>query len=98
MRGRRRPRRRAGAAAAAGGRRQRAVLMDLLHGPFVYLGIAAAAAIEGEVAYAAAATLVAHGALSPFGVIAAGTVGAPGGERLYFFRACGLRPGALSRG
>ena len=45
--------------------------MDLLHGPFVYLGIAAAAAIEGEVAYAAAATLVAHGALSPFGVIAA---------------------------
>jgi len=71
--------------------------MDLLHGPFVYLGIAAAAAIEGEVAYAAAATLVAHGALSPFGVIAAGTVGAAAGDQFYFYLLRGRLTGWLSR-
>ena len=50
-----------------------------------YLGILLAAAIEGEVAYVAAATLVAHGRLNPFGVIVAGALGAAVGDQFYFY-------------
>ena len=50
-----------------------------------YLGILLAAAIEGEVAYVAAATLVAHGRLNPLGVIVAGALGAAVGDQFYFY-------------
>ncbi len=59
--------------------------MDVLHGPLLYCGIAAAAAVEGEIAYVAAATLVAHGTLHPAGVIAAGAAGAAIGDQFYFY-------------
>ena len=67
--------------------------MDVVHGPLVYLGILLAAAVEGEVAYVAAATLVAQGALNPIGVIAAGTLGAAVGDQFYFY----LLRGRLAR-
>lgn len=51
----------------------------------VYLGIAIAAAVEGEVAYVAAATLVASGQLNPAWVVIAGTVGAAAGDQAYFY-------------
>jgi membrane protein DedA with SNARE-associated domain len=51
----------------------------------IYLGILIAAAIEGEVAFVAAATLVSRGYLHPAGVVAAGTVGAALGDQFYFY-------------
>jgi membrane protein DedA with SNARE-associated domain len=56
-----------------------------LSGPLVYVAIAAAAVIEGEVAYVAAAALVAQGQLDPLWVIVAGTVGAAAGDQAYFY-------------
>lgn len=67
--------------------------MHVVHGPLVYIGILLAAAIEGEIAYVAAATLVAHGALDAIGVIAAGTLGAAAGDQFYFY----LLRGRLAR-
>jgi membrane protein DedA with SNARE-associated domain len=52
-----------------------------------------AAAVEGEVAYVAAAALVAHGVLNPFGVLVAGTFGAALGDQVYFY----LLRGRLAR-
>jgi undecaprenyl-diphosphatase len=54
-------------------------------GLLVYLGIALAAAIEGEVAYVAAATLVAHGQLNPLWVVIAGATGAAAGDQAFFY-------------
>jgi membrane protein DedA with SNARE-associated domain len=51
----------------------------------VYAGVAIAAAIEGEVAYVAAAALVATGHLSPAWVLLAGTVGAAAGDQAFFY-------------
>lgn len=64
-----------------------------MHGVLVYVGILLAAAVEGEVAYVAAATLVAHGVLDPIGVIVAGTLGAAVGDQFYFY----LLRGRLAR-
>ena len=50
-----------------------------------YAAILIAAIVEGEVAYIAAATLVAKGELNPFGVLAAGTIGAAIGDQTYFY-------------
>jgi len=86
-----------GARRARGEELNKAILMNLLHGPFVYVVIAAAAAIEGEVAYVAAATLVAHGTLSPLGVVAAGTVGTAVGDQFYFYLLRGRLTRWLSR-
>jgi membrane protein DedA with SNARE-associated domain len=54
-------------------------------GPLVYLGILAAAMVEGEVTYVAASALVAEGRLSAIGVILAGAAGAALGDQFYFY-------------
>jgi membrane protein DedA with SNARE-associated domain len=54
-------------------------------GPVMYLGILAAAMIEGEVTYVAAAALVAEGRLNALGVILVGAAGAAMGDQLYFY-------------
>jgi membrane protein DedA with SNARE-associated domain len=54
-------------------------------GPIVYLGITAAAMIEGEVTYVAASALVADGRLSALGVVLAGAAGAAIGDQFYFY-------------
>ena len=50
-----------------------------------YYGIFVAAIVEGEVAYIAAAALVAQGQLSPLAVIVAGALGAAIGDQVFFF-------------
>ncbi len=50
-----------------------------------YVGILAAAALESEVVYLAAATLVGEGHLNPAGVALAGATGAALGDQAYFF-------------
>lgn len=67
--------------------------MPSVHGPLVYLGLLLAAAVEGEIAYVAAAALVAHGVLNPVGVIVAGTFGTALGDQFYFY----LLRGRLAR-
>jgi membrane protein DedA with SNARE-associated domain len=69
------------------------VTTDFLDGPFVYLAIMVAAAVEGEIAYVAACALVAHGRLNPAGVIASGAMGAALGDQFYFY----LLRGRLAR-
>lgn len=54
-------------------------------GLLAYLGIAIAAVVEGEVAYIAAATLVAHGQLNPVWVVIAGAIGAAVGDQAFFY-------------
>ena len=44
-----------------------------------------AAAIEGEVTFVAAATLVSQGLLNPAAVVAAGAAGAALGDQFYFY-------------
>src|SRR4051794_37343507 len=61
------------------------LVLQMADGPLVYLAVLVAASIEGEVAYIAAASLVAHGHLNPFGVIAAGACGAALGDQFYFY-------------
>jgi len=56
-----------------------------VHGPLVYLGIAAAAMVEGEVPYVAASALVAEGHLNALAVILAGAAGAAMGDQFYFY-------------
>lgn len=51
----------------------------------VYLATAIAAAVEGELAYVAAAALVASGRLNPVWVVIAGTIGAAIGDQVYFY-------------
>ena len=58
-----------------------------------YAGVLLAAIVEGEIAYIAAAALVAEGHLNPFAVVAAGSLGAAIGDQLFFYA---LR-GRLSR-
>lgn len=50
-----------------------------------YGGVFLAAIVEGEVAYIAAATLVAEGALHPLAVLIAGALGAAIGDQAYFY-------------
>ena len=54
-------------------------------GPLVYLGIVAAAMVEGEVTYVAASALVAAGRLNALAVILAGAAGAAMGDQFYFY-------------
>ena len=54
-------------------------------GAATYAGIAAAAALEGEVGFVAAATLVSRGYLDPLKVTAAGAIGAALGDQFYFY-------------
>lgn len=59
--------------------------VSLLHGPLTYLGITLAAIVEGEIAYVAAAALVAQGHLNPLGVVLSGALGASIGDQAYFY-------------
>jgi membrane protein DedA with SNARE-associated domain len=54
-------------------------------GAATYAGIAAAAALEGEIGFVAAAALVSRGYLDPLKVTAAGAIGAAVGDQLYFY-------------
>jgi membrane protein DedA with SNARE-associated domain len=54
-------------------------------GPLVYLGIGVAAAVEGEVAFVAASTLVATGSLDAMSVLLVGALGAAIGDQFYFY-------------
>jgi membrane protein DedA with SNARE-associated domain len=59
--------------------------------------IFAAAAIEGEVVYLAACSLVAAGALSPWPVLVAGMLGAATGDQAYFYLVRFFRAAAPGR-
>ncbi len=52
---------------------------------WVYVAIALAAALEGEIVFVAAATLVSHQRLDPMAVIVAGAAGAALGDQFYFY-------------
>ena len=54
-----------------------------------YLGILAAAALEGQVVYSGAVVLAFLGKLNPFGVLISGAVGGWTGDQFYFYAACG---------
>jgi membrane protein DedA with SNARE-associated domain len=54
-------------------------------GCLAYVVVFVAALIEGEVVFVAAATLAGQGALDPFGVVAAGTLGAAAGDQIPFY-------------
>ena len=62
-----------------------------------YAAILLAAIVEGEIAYIAAAALVAKGQLSPLGVLAAGTIGAAIGDQTYFYVFRGRLPRWVAR-
>ncbi len=66
------------------------MLTDLIpsaaeYGLLPYAVVMIAAAVEGEVAYIGAATLVAMGKLDAVGVCASGAVGAAIGDQIYFY-------------
>ena len=54
-------------------------------GGLAYAVVFLAALIEGEVVFIAAATLAGQGSLDPFGVVAAGTLGAAAGDQIPFY-------------
>lgn len=62
-----------------------------------YAGVLVAAIIEGEIAYIAAATLVAQGTLDPIGVLVCGAIGAAIGDQAYFYLFRGRLPRWIAR-
>ncbi|HVQ12797.1 MAG TPA: VTT domain-containing protein [Vicinamibacterales bacterium] len=54
-------------------------------GGLAYVVVFLAALIEGEVFFVAAAALAGQGVLNPFGVVAAGTLGAATGDQIPFY-------------
>jgi membrane protein DedA with SNARE-associated domain len=64
---------------------------------WVYAGVLIAAIIEGEIAYIAAAALVAQGTLNPFGVVVAGGLGATIGDQAFFYLFRGRLPRWMAR-
>lgn len=56
-----------------------------LHGNWPYIAILVAAIVEGEIAYIAAAALVAQGQLNAFAVVVAGACGAAIGDQIVFY-------------
>jgi len=62
-----------------------------------YSGILLAAIIEGEIAFIAAATLVAQGRLNPVGVLVSGALGAAIGDQTYFYLFRGRLPRWVAR-
>jgi membrane-associated protein len=54
-------------------------------GGLAYFVVFLAAGIEGEVVFIGAATLAGQGTLNPFGVVAAGTLGAAAGDQIPFY-------------
>ena len=64
---------------------------------WAYWGILVAAIVEGEIAYIAAAALVAQGKLNPFAVIVAGSLGAAIGDQIFFYVFRGRLPRWMAR-
>jgi membrane protein DedA with SNARE-associated domain len=62
-----------------------------------YAGVLLAAIIEGEIAYLAAAALVAQGELNAFGVFMSGAFGASIGDQMYFYLFRGRLPRWVAR-
>jgi membrane protein DedA with SNARE-associated domain len=62
-----------------------------------YSGVLLAAILEGEIAYIAAATLVAQGQLNPLGVLVSGAVGAAIGDQAFFYVFRGRLPRWVAR-
>jgi membrane protein DedA with SNARE-associated domain len=62
-----------------------------------YAAILMAAIVEGEIAYIAAAALVAKGQLNSLGVFAAGTIGAAIGDQAWFYVFRGRLPRWVAR-
>lgn len=62
-----------------------------------YSGILLAAIVEGEIAFIAAATLVAQGRLNPVGVLLSGALGAAIGDQTYFYLFRGRLPRWVAR-
>lgn len=56
-----------------------------LAGSWPYIGILVAAVVEGEIAYIAAAALVAHGQLDAVAVVVSGALGAAIGDQVFFY-------------
>ena len=61
--------------------------MNLGHasGFAVYLGIFFASAVEGEIVFVAASTLVGMGRLEPWAVLVSGALGAAAGDQFYYY-------------
>jgi membrane protein DedA with SNARE-associated domain len=64
---------------------------------FPYLGILAAAAIEGEVVYVTAVVAASLGRLHPFGVLLSGAIGGWAGDQIWFYAAKGRLRSWLDR-
>ena len=62
-----------------------------------YVGILLAAIVEGEIAYLAAAALVAHGHLDAAGVLVSGAAGAAIGDQAWFYLFRGRLPRWVAR-
>ncbi len=62
-----------------------------------YAGILIAAIVEGEIAYIAAAALVAQGQLNPLAVLLCGALGAAIGDQAFFYAFRGGLPRFLAR-
>jgi undecaprenyl-diphosphatase len=62
-----------------------------------YSGILLAAIVEGEIAFIAAAALVAQGRLNPVGVLLSGALGAAIGDQTYFYLFRGRLPRWVAR-
>lgn len=62
-----------------------------------YAGVLIAAIVEGEIAYIAAAALVAQGQLHPLGVLVSGALGAAIGDQAFFYAFRGRLPRWLAR-
>lgn len=68
-----------------------------LQGAWPYYGILVAAIVEGEIAYIAAAALVAQGQLNPVAVLVSGACGAAIGDQIYFYVFRGRLPRWMAR-
>ena len=64
---------------------------------WVYWGIFVAAIVEGEIAYIAAAALVAQGQLDPVAVVVSGSTGAAIGDQIFFYLFRGRLPRWMAR-
>ena len=76
--------------------------MDLTYLPGLfhwlpYCGILIAAAVEGDIVYIGAVTLVANGQLNGVGVLVSGAIGAAIGDQTFFYAFRGRLPRWLSR-
>lgn len=62
-----------------------------------YLGVIAAAAVEGEVVYSGAVVMALLGRLNPFGVLISGSIGGWAGDQFWFYAGRGRLNSWLNR-